>query len=143
MGRENKGGRQDPVSWRERLQRQARELQIQIHALWLAFRDPRTPWYAKAWLALVLGYAVSPIDLIPDFIPLVGYLDDLILVPAGIALAVRMIPPAVLTEARTRARETVEPGGRIAWLGAFLVSAFWLLVLAGIFFLIESIVKRK
>jgi uncharacterized membrane protein YkvA (DUF1232 family) len=73
--------------WRAR----ARELKIQVHALGLACRDPRTPWYAKAFAALVAAYALSPIDLIPDFIPVLGQLDDLLLVPLGVAVAVLLV----------------------------------------------------
>ena len=73
------------------------------HALYLAARDPRTPWYAKAVAIAVAAYALSPIDLIPDFIPLLGYLDDLIIVPLGIALVVRMIPPDLMAEHRSSA----------------------------------------
>ena len=77
-----------------------RQLQAEVYALYLAYRDPRVPWYAKAVAACVVGYALSPIDLIPDFIPVLGYLDDLVLIPLGIALALRMIPPAVMDECR-------------------------------------------
>lgn len=87
----------------ERLKIRARQLISESHALYLAYRDPRTPWYAKAWLALVLGYLASPIDLIPDFIPVIGHLDDLLLVPAGLALAVKMIPKEVMEECRKKA----------------------------------------
>lgn len=81
----------------------ARNLKIQTYALYLAYRDPRTPWYAKVWAALVVAYAFSPIDLIPDFIPVLGYLDDLVLLPLGMALALKMIPPEVMDEAREMA----------------------------------------
>ncbi len=83
-------------AWKER----AKELKTEIHALLIAYRDPRTPWLAKGLVLLVVAYALSPIDLIPDFIPLLGYLDDLILLPLGIALAIRLIPMDVLDEAR-------------------------------------------
>jgi uncharacterized membrane protein YkvA (DUF1232 family) len=86
-----------------RLKKWARALKRDVHAVYLAARDPRTPWYAKALALLVAGYALSPIDLIPDFIPVVGYLDDLILVPAGIWLVIRLIPPQVMAEHRERA----------------------------------------
>ena len=72
--------------------RQVKLLRADTYALFLAYRDPRVPWYSKAFAALVVGYAFSPIDLIPDFIPILGYLDDLILVPIGIAIALKMIP---------------------------------------------------
>ena len=88
----------------------ARQLQAEVYALYLAYRDPRVPWYAKAVAACVVGYALSPIDLIPDFIPVLGYLDDLVLIPLGIALVLRMIPPAVMVECRERARAELADG---------------------------------
>jgi uncharacterized membrane protein YkvA (DUF1232 family) len=86
-----------------RLKTWARALKRDVHAIYLAARDPRTPWYAKALALAVAGYALSPIDLIPDFIPVVGYLDDVILVPAGIWLVIRLIPADVLAEHRAQA----------------------------------------
>src|ERR671927_100641 len=91
-------------SWRQR----ARRLKREVYALYLAYRDPRVPWYARLLAACVVGYAFSPIDLIPDVIPVLGYLDDLILVPLGVALAVRMVPEDVLSESRQKARETTD-----------------------------------
>jgi len=92
--------------------------------VYLACRDPRTPWYAKVFAGGVVAYALSPIDLIPDFIPIVGYLDDLILVPLGIALAVKMIPEAVLVDCRIRAQAASErPTDRKA---AAIIVAIWL-----------------
>jgi uncharacterized membrane protein YkvA (DUF1232 family) len=82
----------------------SKRLKSEIHALYLAYKHPRTPWYAKAFAVLILGYAPSPIDLIPDFIPVVGYLDDLVIVPAGIALLMKMIPKDVLQECREKAQ---------------------------------------
>ncbi len=102
-------------------QRWTRRLREEIQVLGLVYRDPRTPWYAKACLALVLGYAFSPVDLIPDFIPVLGHLDDLLLVPLGVWLALRLIPRQVLAEARARtggggdaalARNAAVPAGR-------------------------------
>jgi uncharacterized membrane protein YkvA (DUF1232 family) len=81
----------------------ARAIRRDAHALYLAARDPRVPWVAKAVAIAVAAYALSPIDLIPDFIPVLGYLDDLIIVPLGIALVVRMIPPAIMAEHRATA----------------------------------------
>jgi len=83
----------------------ARRLKNEITTLYLAARDPRTPWYAKAIIACVVAYALSPIDLIPDFIPVLGYLDDLLLLPLGIYLALKLIPAEVLIDARRRAGE--------------------------------------
>lgn len=81
----------------------ARSLKREVHAIYLAARDPRTPWYAKALAICVAGYALSPIDLIPDFIPVLGYLDDVILVPLGILAVVKLIPPQVMAESRVAA----------------------------------------
>jgi uncharacterized membrane protein YkvA (DUF1232 family) len=89
----------NPSGWRN----WARSIKRDTHALYLAARDPRVPWYAKALAVAVAAYAVSPIDLIPDFIPVLGYLDDLILVPLGILLAVRLIPGDIMAEHRTAA----------------------------------------
>jgi len=95
--------------------------------LWIASRDPRTPWYAKAALGLVLAYTFSPIDLIPDFVPVFGYLDDLILVPLGIMLVVKMIPEPVMDDARRRALELEhKPVSRA---GAVLIVALWVVLL--------------
>jgi len=104
----------------------ARQLKRDIHALWLAARDPRTPALAR-WLALgVAAYAVSPIDLIPDFIPVLGYLDDLILVPLGLWLVLRLIPDAVLAECRQRAESA---GARpVSYLAAVVVLLVWLVL---------------
>jgi uncharacterized membrane protein YkvA (DUF1232 family) len=90
----------------ERLQRRARELRVDGYALYLALRDPRVPWFAKAILGAVALYAISPIDLIPDFIPVLGLLDDLVIIPLGIALAARLIPRDIMDEHRRSARET-------------------------------------
>ena len=83
----------------------AERLRNETHALYLAARDPRTPWHAKLVIAVVVAYALSPIDLIPDFIPVLGYLDDLLLLPLGIFLALKLIPTAVLADARHAAQQ--------------------------------------
>src|SRR5438874_13338984 len=88
---------------KRRLREWARLIERDVHALYLAARDPRVPWYAKALAAAVAGYALSPVDLIPDFIPVVGYLDDLILVPLGILVVIRLIPTEILAEHRAMA----------------------------------------
>lgn len=113
-------------SWKHR----ARQLKGETYAIYLAYKDPRTPWYAKLFAALVVGYAFSPIDLIPDPIPVLGYLDDLILVPLGIALALRMIPPAVLSECRAQAQAALEEGKPTNRVAAIAIVAIWLLLLA-------------
>jgi uncharacterized membrane protein YkvA (DUF1232 family) len=114
------------MDWRER----ARQLKAETYALYLAYRDPRVPWYARLWAALVVGYAFSPIDLIPDVIPVLGYLDDLILVPLGILLARRMIPPEVMAECRERAREVIAQGRPMNRVAAAVIVVIWLLVAA-------------
>ena len=110
-----------------RLRRGANRLKHELVTLGLAARDPRVPWYARAVAFCVLAYALSPIDLIPDPVPILGHLDDLILIPLGVALAVRLIPPAVLADCRAKAAGS--PGaGRLGWLGATIVVGAWLLV---------------
>jgi uncharacterized membrane protein YkvA (DUF1232 family) len=86
------------------LRRRARLLKRETYALYLACRDPRTPWYAKAFAGAIVAYALSPIDLIPDFIPVLGYLDDLLIIPTALLLAVKMIPGPVMAECRERAQ---------------------------------------
>lgn len=113
----------------QRWKQRARELKRDVYALYLAGRDPRVPWHAKLLVAVVVGYAFSPIDLIPDFIPVLGLLDDLVLVPLGIALAVRLIPPEVLADCRAEAAERAERPQN--WIAAGFVLVLWLL-LAGI-----------
>jgi uncharacterized membrane protein YkvA (DUF1232 family) len=102
----------------------ARHLKRETYALYLAYRDPRVPWYAKLLAACVVAYAFSPIDLIPDFIPVVGYLDDLVLVPLGIALSLKLIPPQVMAECRTRA--AAAEGKPTNWVAAMVIVAIWI-----------------
>ncbi|OWY65168.1 hypothetical protein B7486_43450 [cyanobacterium TDX16] len=112
----------------DRLKQQAKHLKAELYALYLAYRDPRVPWYAKIFVACVVGYAFSPIDLIPDPIPLLGYLDDLILVPFGIALAIRMIPANVMAEYRERARLNLQRHKPKNWVAAAVIVSIWLLL---------------
>ena len=120
----------------QRLRDWARGLKRDVHALYLAARDPRVPWHAKAVALAVAAYALSPIDLIPDFIPVIGYLDDLIIVPLGILLAVRLIPPDILAEHRVAAREAADrPTSRTA---AMVIIAVWIgLALVGLGFVVR------
>ncbi len=112
------------MKWKEK----ARQLRTELYALYLALKDPRTPWYAKALAIVIIAYTLSPIDLIPDFIPVLGYLDDLILVPAGIYLALKMIPGEVLEEYRQKAKtETISSKSR--WVAAAVIILIWLLVI--------------
>lgn len=105
----------------ERTKQWARAIKRDVVALWLAARDPRVPWYAKAVAGMVAAYALSPIDLIPDFIPILGYLDDLLIVPLGIVLAVKLIPEPVLIELRDRALVQGKPTSRAGLLAVILI----------------------
>lgn len=111
----------------EKWRQWAGRLKAETYAVYLAYGDPRMPLHAKLFAALVVGLAFSPIDLIPDFIPILGYLDDLIVVPLGVALAVRMIPEELLYESRGRARKMVESGETpVSWTAAAVIVALWL-----------------
>ncbi len=116
------------VAWRKA----AHKLKRQSVALYFAWRDPRTPWYAKGLAALVAAYALSPIDLIPDFIPVLGYLDDLILLPLGIALVLRLIPPAVLADCQAKAEEQIRSGIPRPKFMTVVIIALWVLALAAL-----------
>ena len=113
-------------TWKQR----ARELKIQIYAIYLAYRDPRVPLYARIFAAGVVGYAFSPIDLIPDPIPILGYLDDLVIVPLGIALALKMIPPDVLAECQEKSRQVMKQGKPVNKIAAVIIVAIWILLAA-------------
>jgi len=114
----------------EHWKQQAKLLKIEVYALHLAYRDPRVPWYAKVFTACVVGYAFSPIDLIPDFIPIIGYLDDLILIPLGIKIALTLIPKNVISESREKAKEIIGQGKPINWLAAIIIVSIWLFLVA-------------
>jgi uncharacterized membrane protein YkvA (DUF1232 family) len=114
--------------WKER----ARLLQAETYALWLAYKDPRVPWYAKAFAAVVVAYAFSPIDLIPDFIPLLGYLDDLLLIPLGVRAALKMIPAPVMAECRAKAQGTMADGMPVSRGAAAAIVIVWVLALAAV-----------
>ena len=110
-------------NWAER----ARRLKVDLFALYFAARHPQTPWYAKLVVAGFVAYAVTPVDLVPDAIPILGLVDDLIFVPAAIALAVRFVPAPVLAECRGRAHERVAKRGRSSWVP---IGAVWLAMAA-------------
>lgn len=118
------------AGWKE----QARSLKLEVATLWFAMRDPRVPWYAKALAAVVVGYALSPIDLIPDFIPVLGLLDDLVLVPLGVLLVRSLVPRDVLADCRREATTWTErPKSRMAaaiivlvWAALGVLAALWL-----------------
>jgi uncharacterized membrane protein YkvA (DUF1232 family) len=109
------------------LKKWARRLKKELHALFLAYHDPRTPWFAKVMAICVVAYALSPIDLIPDFIPIIGYLDDLILLPIGIYLTLKFIPDEVMLECRKRADEETGWTRKTSWIAGAIVLLTWIL----------------
>ena len=116
------------MRFRERWRERARDLKREVYALYFAVRDPRVPWYAKALAACVVAYACSPIDLIPDPIPILGYLDDLVLIPLGVLAVRALIPEAVLEDCRVRARQLdAKPRN---WVAAGIIVVIWLLLAA-------------
>lgn len=116
--------KQAVANWKQR----AGELKIQVYAVYLAYRDPRVPLYARIVAACVVGYAFSPLDLIPDPIPVLGYLDDLVLVPLGVILAVRMIPADVMVECLEKSREVMRQGKPVNKAAAVVIIAIWILL---------------
>jgi len=116
------------MRFRERWRERARDLKREVYALYFAVRDPRVPWYAKALAACVVAYACSPIDLIPDPIPILGYLDDLVLIPLGVLAVRALIPEAVLEDCRVRARQLDAMPRN--WVAAGLIVVIWLLLAA-------------
>ena len=124
--------------WKER----ARQLKIEVYALYLAYKDPRTPWYARVFTALVVGYAFSPIDLIPDFIPVLGYLDDLVIVPVGAYLAMKMIPAQVMQDSREKATSMMGTGKPVNKLAAMLIILVWIGMLALVGIIAYRLLKR-
>ena len=118
----------------QRLKQWAREIKLDVVAIGIAARDPRVPWYVKLLAASIAAYALSPIDLIPDFVPVLGYVDDLIIVPAGILLTVRLMPPGLMEEFRAEAavrarRPTSRVGAAFVvavWVGALAAVAWWM-----------------
>ncbi len=122
-------------SWK----RKAKELKVQVYALYLAYKDPRVPRYAKIFAACVVGYAFSPIDLIPDPIPVLGYLDDLVIVPLGVALAVKMIPADVLAECQEQARELVKQGKPVNKVAAAIIIGIWILMAALVIYIMIDV----
>jgi uncharacterized membrane protein YkvA (DUF1232 family) len=119
-------------AWKER----ARFLKRETLTLYLVCRHPRVPWYAKVLALVVAAYALSPIDLIPDFIPVLGYLDDLILIPLGVLLVIRLVPAEVIAECRARAEDVLGKAARAGKIAAIVIVAIWLLALALIVWLI-------
>ena len=118
------------TSFLEPWKARAKQLKTEVYALYLAYKDPRTPWYAKVFSAVVVGYAFSPIDLIPDPIPILGYLDDLVLIPLGVFLAIKMIPAEVMTDSRRKAVEVMAQGMPVNKVAAAIIVLIWVGVAA-------------
>ena len=118
------------MGWKERWQERAERLENETYAVYLAARDPRVPWYARALLVAIVAYALSPIDLIPDFIPVLGYLDDLVIIPLGALLALKMIPGAVMAECRAKAAETLADGLPKSRAAALVILLIWIAAIA-------------
>jgi uncharacterized membrane protein YkvA (DUF1232 family) len=110
--------------------KQTRALKAHTLALYYAYRHPGMPWYARLWVILVVAYAFSPIDLIPDFIPFLGYLDDLVLVPLGVAVAIRLIPPHIMTESRAKAAAHLDDDRPQFRIMTAVIILIWLVILA-------------
>ena len=122
------------------LKERAKQLKTDIPALFLALGDRRTPWYAKAVAAITVAYALSPIDLIPDFIPLLGYLDDLIILPALVALTCKLLPADIFADCRERAGDMWKDGKPKRWYYAIPILIVWALIL---FLIIKAIFFRR
>jgi uncharacterized membrane protein YkvA (DUF1232 family) len=121
----------------------AKRLKIETLTLYLAFKDPRVPWYAKVVVACVVGYAFSPIDLIPDFIPVLGYIDDLILLPIGIMLALRMIPNHILAECKIGARKAIKNGSPVIKSAGIVILIIWIISGALIALFVFRLAKKS
>ncbi|MBT2616281.1 MULTISPECIES: YkvA family protein [unclassified Bacillus (in: firmicutes)] len=113
----------------DKIKNWARSLKRQIFILYFACKDERVPWHAKVFTACVVAYAFSPIDIIPDFIPILGYLDDVILVPIGIMIALKMIPKIVLTDCEVKAEEMMKNGKPKNWIVGSLIVMIWVLII--------------
>ena len=105
----------------------AKNLKKELFALYLAYKDPRLPWYARVIAIIIVGYAFSPIDLIPDPIPVLGYLDDLILIPLGIALLIKLVPTDILNECREKARNRLNESIPRNWFAAGIITLIWII----------------
>ena len=114
--------------WKEKV----KKLKQEIYALYLAYKDPRVSWYAKIFIVILVGYVISPIDLIPDFIPIIGYLDDLIILSLGIVLAIKMIPREVMEECRKESAKGIKDK-KIAVIGLIIIISIWVVLLYLIF----------
>jgi uncharacterized membrane protein YkvA (DUF1232 family) len=116
--------------WRASWKRRVQQVKVELYALYLAYRDPRVPTYARIFAACVVGYAFSPVDLIPDFIPVLGYLDDLVIIPVSVMIALKMIPTPVMADCRLHAHEVMQQGKPVNRTAATIIVSLWLLCAA-------------
>jgi uncharacterized membrane protein YkvA (DUF1232 family) len=119
-----------------------KKLKQEVYALYLCSRHPKTPLYAKLFALLIVGYALSPIDLIPDFIPVLGYIDDLVLIPLGITLLIRMMPKDVLEECRQKAKVSPPDNKPKQWTGAVIVVFLWIIAIYVTFRIVVRIIQH-
>ena len=119
----------------------AARLRLEAFTLCFAYKNPGTPWYAKLWAAVVVAYAFSPIDLIPDFIPIIGFLDDLVLIPLGIAVAARLIRKDIWEQSKAFARARTESQRPVNWIAGGIVMVIWIALLA--FVVYRIVLTRK
>jgi len=124
----------------EKWKAKARKLKLEVYALYLVSKDRRVPWYARVVAVAVVAYAFSPIDLIPDPIPVLGYLDDLILIPLGIALVIKLIPAEVMQDCREKAALTMQAGKPKNWVAGGIIILIWVGLFAFTFYYLSGIV---
>jgi len=129
------------MTFMERWKQRARHLKREVYALYLACKDPRVPWYARVLALCVVGYAFSPIDLIPDFIPILGHLDDLILIPLGVAAVIKLIPPPVVSESRDKAQAVLNQQKPTNWIAAGVIVLIWLLLGAASLLIVQRVLQ--
>jgi uncharacterized membrane protein YkvA (DUF1232 family) len=127
----------------ERWKGQVKRVKVETYALYMAYKDPRVPWYAKVFTAMIVGYAFSPIDLIPDFLPIIGYLDDFVIIPLGVVLALKMIPEPVIVECRVKAVDKMSQEGYQNWGAGVLIIIVWILVLVLIFLMVKKYLPNE
>lgn len=121
--------RESQLALNQRLRQWARKLKNEVTAMYFVLQHPETPLYAKVLAAIIVGYALSPIDFIPDFIPLLGYVDNVILLPLGIALVIKLIPAAILDICRERAKTNPPVSKPTMWISAYIIVVVWLIAL--------------
>lgn len=117
----------------DKLKKRAESVKFDIIAISLSIKDKRTPWYAKCMIAFTISYALSPVDLIPDFIPILGYLDDLVILPILITASIKLIPEDVLADCRFKAQENIKITQRSGWITAIVIIIIWLTIIVLIF----------